>query len=160
MIRVCECDEWQVALLGLICFCCPGMYNSIISLAGGIDTRVRSIYNRISKNFDIVCQHGPWDGHVEEFILVKECSLASDKHSHNNRCSSFLYAHHWILNCDNLIWIVNQCSNLQAVQASPSFLLSSIIVGSSNSKVLWIVALSTFTSSMVPPYTTMALLRR
>mmetsp|Transcript_30121 Transcript_30121/g.56766 ORF Transcript_30121/g.56766 Transcript_30121/m.56766 type:complete len:441 (+) Transcript_30121:150-1472(+) len=32
----------QVALLGLICFCCPGMYNSIISLAGGIDTRVAS----------------------------------------------------------------------------------------------------------------------
>jgi len=32
----------QVALLGLICFCCPGMWNSITSMAGGIDPQVVS----------------------------------------------------------------------------------------------------------------------
>ena len=27
----------QVILIGAICFCCPGIYNAVIAMAGGID---------------------------------------------------------------------------------------------------------------------------
>eukprot|EP01065_Artemidia_motanka_P000418 TRINITY_DN10188_c1_g4_i1.p1 TRINITY_DN10188_c1_g4~~TRINITY_DN10188_c1_g4_i1.p1 ORF type:complete len:468 (+),score=134.17 TRINITY_DN10188_c1_g4_i1:100-1503(+) len=45
----------QVVLVGFVCFCCPGMYNAVTSMAGGIDQQVASNATSVLYGFFCVC---------------------------------------------------------------------------------------------------------